>query len=379
MKNIGKSARPKVIETLEARRLLSFTIPTFTQTNLVSDGATPAASVDPNLVNPWGLAFNSSNGNIWVADNGAGVSTIYSPAGAANPLVVTIPPPAGSNGKAAPTGTVFHKGSGFNVTSGGVSGPSQFIFATEDGTISGWNPATGNAAVLAVDDSASSAVFKGIAIAGSGRGSHIYVTDFRHGTVDVFDSQFQAVNAAGAFSDPSIPAGFAPFGIQNLHNKIYVTYAKQNGQLHDDVAGLGNGFVDVFTTKGKLIRQFVSMGNLNSPWAVAQGVGKLSNDILIGNFGDGKINIFDSRGNDLGTVNDSTGAAITIEGLWGLLPGQGKQKQSIFFAAGTNGEADGLYGTLTVNPTPRVGRSTGPATTPPATLPGYSPPAIMGM
>lgn len=358
--------------------MMSAALPTFTQTNLVSDGATPAAVTDPNLVNPWGLAFNTAGG-IWVADNGTGLSTIYSPTGAPNSLVVSIPPPAGGAG-AAPTGTVAHKGSGFNVTAGGASAPSQFIFVTEDGTISGWNPADGTSAVLAVDQSSSNAVFKGVAISGSGRGARLYVTDFHHATVDVFDSQFQPVSAAGAFTDPGIPAGFAPFGIANVHNKIYVTYAKQNGALHDDVAGPGNGFVDIFSTKGKLIRRFASNGNLDSPWAVTQGVGRLSNDILVGNFGDGHINIFDARGNDLGTVNDSTGTPIVVDGLWALLPGQHQQNKSIFFSAGTNGESDGLFGTLTVNPTAKSGgRATTPSSNPPTTTPPTNmPPTLPG-
>jgi len=358
------------VELLESRRLLTATLPTFTQTNLVSDGATAAAVTDANLVNPWGLAFNPTNGNVWVADNGKGVSTIYSPAGAPNPLVVTIPGPGG--GSSAPTGTVTHRGAGFDVTAAGASAPSQFIFATEDGTVSGWNPADGSTAVLMVDDSTSGAVFKGIATAGSGKGAHLFVTDFHNNRVDVFDSQFHDVTAAGTFSDTGIPAGFAPFGIQNLHNKIYVTYAKQNDIAHDDVAGPGNGFVDIFTTKGKLIRRFASNGNLNSPWAVAQGTGRLSNDILVGDFGDGRINIFDARGNDLGTVNDSTGTPIVIDGLWGLLPGQGPQRQSIYFAAGTNSEADGLFGTLTLNPKAKtIGRSPTPSVIPPVILPMY--------
>src|SRR5262249_47874337 len=198
------------------------------QTNLVSDGAVPAAHIDPNLVNAWGVAVPPA-GPFWVSDNGTGVSTLYDATGNSIPLVVTIPPPAGMTGPATPTGAVFNGTSDFAVT----GGPSHFIFVTEDGTIAGWN--SGTSAHLALDNSASGAVYKRVALGSVGSDNFLYAANFHAGTVDVFDKDFQPADLAGDFTDPNLPDGFAPFGIQNIDGNIYVTYAKQDAAKHDDV------------------------------------------------------------------------------------------------------------------------------------------------
>ena len=257
----------------------------FGQTNLVSDLPGVARVMDPDLVNPWGMAFSSSS-PIWVSDNGQGLATIYNGAGVKQGLVVSIPAPGGGQG--APTGQVFNGGSGFNG--------DRFLFSTEDGTIAGWRGALGTTAELGADQSGAGAVFKGLALATNGSNSYLYATDFHNGTVDVFDSTFSKVSLTGTFTDPGLPSGFAPFGIQAFGGKLYVTYAMQDAAKHDDVPCPGCGFVDVFNTDGTFVQRLVSMGALNSPWGLAWApgnFGKFSNDLLVGNFGDGTINAFD--------------------------------------------------------------------------------------
>jgi uncharacterized protein (TIGR03118 family) len=329
------------------------------QTNLVSDLPNVAKFQDPNLVNPWGLS-HSSTSPWWVSDNGTGVSTLYNGQGQAfplgSPLVVTIPPPAGSPAgtTAAPTGNVFNGTSGFVVTEGGKSGPSFFIFATEDGTIAGWNPTVDMThAVLAVDNSASGAIYKGLAIGSNGSGAFIYATNFHAGTIDVFDSNFAPATLSGSFTDPRIPIGYAPFGIQNIGGNLYVTYALQDENKEDDVAGPAHGFVDVFDTNGNLIRRLVSHGRLNSPWGLALApadFGRFSNDLLVGNFGDGRINAIDPKsGAFLGQLSEQAGKPITIDGLWALVFGNGANAgatNELFFTAGIDDEAHGLFGDI---------------------------------
>lgn len=334
----------------------------YQQNNLVSDGFVPAAHTDPNLVNPWGLVFNP-NGFSWVADNGSGLSTLYDGNGVAQSLVVSVP---GHDGPAAPTGIVFNGSNSFVVNDGpgGHSGASAFIFASEDGTISGWSPvvpppAPSTVAHVAVDDSASGAVFKGLAIGTSGGSQFIYATDFHNNHIDVFNSSFAPVVPTGSFTDPNLPAGFAPFGIQNIGNQLFVTYAKQDNAAHDDVPGASNGFVDVYDTSGHLLERLISGGALNSPWGLAMApanFGQFSNDLLVGNFGDGTIHAFDpTTGNLLGTVSDKNGDPLVIDGLWALQFGNGLFSQpanSLFFTAGSDGEAHGLYGNITAAPEP---------------------------
>jgi uncharacterized protein (TIGR03118 family) len=328
----------------------------YLQTNLTSDLPGVAGHMDANLVNPWGLAVNPApNGFMWVADNGTGLSTLYDGNGVANSLVVTIPPPASMpTATAAPTGIVFNGSSDFMVTSGGKTGTAAFLFATEDGTISAWAPAVDlTHAILEVDNSAAGAVYKGLALGSNAtNGSLLFAANFNAGTVDVYDKNFKKVNLP--FKDATLPAGFAPFRVANIGGSIYVAYAMQNADKHDDVAGPGNGFIDVFDTNGNLLRRLVSGGQLNSPWALVRApanFGAFSNDLLVGNFGNGLINAFDpTTGAFLGQLQDFNGNAIHIDGLWGLAFGNGTtagNTNTLFFAAGINGERNGLFGSLT--------------------------------
>lgn len=325
----------------------------YAQTNLVSDIPGIAATTDADLVNPWGISFAPSS-PFWISDNHTGLSTLYTGTGQKLGLVVTIPPPGGSpvGTTASPTGTVFNGGTSFKG--------DKFIFATEDGTIAGWQG--GTTATLRADMSGASAVYKGIALGQNSSGDFIYAANFNAGTVDVFDSSYASTTLSGKFTDPNLPAGYAPFNIENINNKLYVTYALQNADKHDDVAGPGNGYVDVYDTDGNLLERFASGGALNSPWgmAVAPGsFGGFSNDLLIGNFGDGTINAFDFQGNLLGHLEDSNGKPIVNEGLWGLASGNsgpGFDHNTLYFTAGIPGsgkvEDHGLIGDLQAVPEP---------------------------
>ncbi len=310
----------------------------YTQVNLVSSPPTHAIRADPNLVVPWGIAFGP-NGPFWISDKGSGVSTLYRGLGKPIPLVVTIPPAAGSTVPGSPTGIVFNGTSDFSVTEGASSGPSLFIFDTLDGTISGWSPQVDlTHAILAVDNSASRASYTGLAIASTSSGNFIYAANFTAGVVEMYDGSFSLVNS---FTDSTLPVGFAPFGIQNIGGNLYVTFANQN------FSGV-SGFVDVFDTSGNLIKQFAAQGTLNSPWGLALApdhFGQFSNDLLVGNLGDGRINAFDpSTGNFLGQLQDRHGNPITIEFLWALTFGNGHlagQRHVLYFTAGI-----GLFGRL---------------------------------
>jgi len=333
----------------------------FHQTNLVSDIPGMANITDPDLVNPWGLSSTPTS-PIWVSDNGASVSTLYNGAGAKQGLTVAIPAPTDPPGgpfTGTPTGTVFNGTTDFSLN-GTTSGASRFLFATEDGTILGWNPSVKpTTAVIAVNRSTDvdaagdvGAVYKGLTNGSVGSANYLYAANFRFGTVDVFDRLFHLQTWAGAFTDSSLPSGFAPFGIQNIGGWIYVTYAKQDPTKHDDVAGAGNGFVDVYTTSGAFVRRLASGGTLNSPWGLAAApatFGNFHDAILVGNFGDGRINGFTTDGAFRGQLKSEGKAPIQIEGLWGLRfgnGGNGGDVNTLFFAAGINGEADGLYGSI---------------------------------
>jgi len=333
--------------------------PTFTQTNLVSDVPGLARTTDPNLVNSWGMALGL-NAGLWVADNGTGKATTYdangNPIPTGSPLVVTIPAPGG--GTSAPTGVATNGTSGFVISANGHSGASTELFATENGTIAGWNSAVDPTnAVIAVDNSSSHAVYKGLAIGFNASGAFLFATNFHAGTVDVFDARFQPVHIPGAFKDPRIPSSFAPFGISSINGDLYVTYAKQDATKTDDVPGPGNGFVDIYDTHGKLLQRFTSKGQLNSPWGMAwapfENFGAFDNALLVGNFGDGSINAFDfDSGAFLGKVSDANGTPIVIPGVWALQFGLGLPNASstLYFTAGPDDEQHGLLGTLTVNP-----------------------------
>jgi uncharacterized protein (TIGR03118 family) len=321
------------------------------QTNLVSDGAVPAVTIDPNLQNPWGIALSGSS-PFWISDNATGVSTLYNGAGQAIPLTVTIPP----SGSSSPTGTVFNGTGDFHANA--------FLFVSEDGTISGWRSALGTNAETLLPGSNQN-VYKGVALGNNGSGNFLYAANFRNGTIDVFDGNMMPARLSGSFTDPrGLPAGFAPFNIQNLGGKLYVTYAMQDADKHDDVKGAGNGFVNVFDTNGNFLKRIATgapgtAGNpLNSPWGLAiapASFGAFANDLLVGNFGNGRINVFDPNSTDpngtfLGTLaRDAAGDPLSIDGLWALTfgnGGQGGDPNLLYFTAGLNGETDGLFGSL---------------------------------
>lgn len=320
----------------------------YVQTNLVSDiGTFKPVTMDSDLVNSWGLDFFLGS-PFWVADNGKGVSTIYDGKGNKAPLTVIIPAPGG--GMSAPTGLVANKAiAQFKIPKGDPKGtPAIFLFATEDGTIAEWHPSDGITATLPVDNSASGAVYKGLAIGANAKGAFIYATNFHAGTVDVFDTKF---SLSGHFSDPKLPPGYAPFGIANINGNLFVTFALQNKKKHDDVAGPGHGFVDIFDTNGNLIKRFASRGSLNSPWGIAvapYNFGQFSTDLLIGNFGDGKINAYESNGGFDGQLRDPSNKKIVIDGLWALSFGGAAKSEpnTLYFTSGPNGESHGLFGSL---------------------------------
>lgn len=341
------------MQPLESRIL--FSRATLTVTNLVSDGSVPAAHTDPNLVNPWGISAQPG-AEWWVSDNGTGVSTLYNADGTALSLVVTIPAAGGGGASSAPTGQVANTTSGFVVSSGGSSGPAQFIFVGEDGGITGWNPSVdGTHAVMAVDQSAQGSVFKGATMGRRGGKSFLFAADFHNDAVDVFDSTFAPVHRAGAFTDSQIPAGFAPFNVQNIGGAIFVTYAKQDADAHDDVKGAGNGFVDEFDTGGRLLMRLQHVTTLNSPWAVTKaptGWGAATGDLLVGQFGSGQVLEFNpTTGAYLGLLRRTAdNKPVRIDGLWALQPGNGGQAgptNTLFFTAGPNDEANGLFGSMT--------------------------------
>jgi uncharacterized protein (TIGR03118 family) len=395
--------RPR-LEPLEDRSLLSGNV---LQTNLVSDLPGVAAVTDPHLVNPWGIS-ESSGSPFWISDNGANVSTLYNVPGAnntpvsINPLVVSIPTPGDPLGASGtPTGTVFNidgganggfKVSGVNASGQAATASAVFLFATEDGTIVGWNPGVnptgfdpnkaGTYATLAVDNSGNNftepnekkqtgAVYKGLAIASSGAAgapifasdpnstSVLYAANFRSGKVEVYNRNFQPVTLpAGAFTDRKLPGDYAPFNVQVLGGKVYVTFAKQGPTKKDDVAGHNHGFVDVFNLDGTPAGpngspRLVTRDHLDSPWGLAiapASFGSLAGDLLVGNFGSGFIDVFNSTGNFQGQLMDPDGEPIQIDGLWALQVGNGRaggDANSVYFTAGLFDETHGLFGALT--------------------------------
>jgi uncharacterized protein (TIGR03118 family) len=326
----------------------------YQQTNLVSDIPGLAATTDPHLVNPWGIA-RSPMSPWWVADNGTGVSTLYTGAGQPVPLVVTIPPPPGGTPPSAPTGIVFNGTTDFNIAPGS---PAVFIFVTEEGTVAGWNPAVDPTNAILTVNNSGSAIYKGATIAQRDGANLLYAANFFGGSIDVFDKDFAPVNLGpGAFTDPSLPEGFAPFNVQNINGTIYVAFAKQDEEKEDEVAGPGLGFVDAFDTSGNLLLQLKSGHWMNAPWGITlapSDFGKLSNRLLVGQFGSGQIATFDPEtGNFHGLLRGLRGQPLTIEGLWGLAFGNGGAAgptNTLFFAAGIDDEEHGLFGTITPVP-----------------------------
>jgi uncharacterized protein (TIGR03118 family) len=339
----------------------------YAQHNLISNGAIPADHTDSNLVNAWGLDAGPTS-PWWISDNGTGKTTLYNVATGTFPAIFTVPGAGGAQGN--PTGLVFNSGTGFVVNNGvGSPAPARFIFSSEDGTLSAFKGAPIVTVVPNAQAPAHGAIYKGLAIDSATAGSFLYATDFHNGKVDIFDSSFHAVTIPGAFTDPNLPAGFAPFGIQNIGGTIYVTYALQDEDAEDDVTGPGNGFVDAYDTSGNLIRRVASAGELNSPWGLAlapSDFGRFSGDLLVGNFGDGRIHAFDPNQitqtgefEAIGLLHSIAGTPIKIDGLWALQFGHGTAATSangltttLFFTAGPNDEGDGLFGTLTVSQPP---------------------------
>jgi uncharacterized protein (TIGR03118 family) len=315
----------------------------YTVTPLVSDVPGAAPVLDPDLVNAWGLTASSTS-PWWVSDNETSVSTLYNGAGAKQSLTVAVGTDSG------PTGVVFNTlGSGFNVTNGTTTASSRFIFDGEDGVLRGWSPTVDatHALVGAMGDPG--AIFKGLAIADG----KLFASDFHNNEVAVFDSGWNLVDR---FTDTGLPSGYAPFGIQASNSHIFVTFAKQDANAEDEVAGQGRGFVDEFDTSGNLVARVAQHGQLNAPWGLAQApsdFGRFSGDLLVGNFGDGQINAYGLGANGRYTHKGelrSNGRSLTIDGLWALEFGNGANAghtNELFFTAGPNDESHGLFGKIT--------------------------------
>ena len=345
--------------------------------NLVSDLANTADHQDPNLVNPWGVGFGPTP--FWAGNNGTGTATLYGGTGAGIPLVVTIPQ-AGNAGTAGPvTGVIFNtfasNANAFDVQPGK---PALFMFCSEDGVISGWNEAvSGSKASILFDNSKSGAVYTGCALGGTAAAAYLFVANFNAGTVDVYDGNLnvnpppyndsslpQPYSTSSPFSNPAIPAGFAPFNVQNINGTLFVTYAKQDAQKHTNVGGPGNGYVAMFNLNGSLIANLISQGPLNSPWGMAiapANFGAFAGALLVGNFTDGTINAFNATtGALLGTLDDTAGNPIAIPGLWSLDFGGGAESEdpgTLYITAGIGGgpnndplESHGLFASIQAAP-----------------------------
>jgi uncharacterized protein (TIGR03118 family) len=327
-------SRPKVIEVVK-------------QVNLVSDQPGQAAKTDPNLVNAWGLAFNPAGGPFWVSSNGKGLSQVYDDDG--NLLLsVAIPPAPGADPETNPTGQVFNgKASAFDGDA--------FIFVTENGTIAGWQKPFGTTAKLRVNRSGQEAIYKGVALSQVKGRSRLLAADFHNNRVDVFDEHYRPVHHKGQFTDPTLPAGYAPFNVVARGAFVFVTYAKQDDAAKDDVKGAGHGFIDVFDADGDVWMRLVSRGVLDSPWGMAftKPADDFSVEMLVGNFGDGRINVFRLAFDDdfrlsaklQGTLGDAPGHPLTIDGLWALAFDP-KEADELYFTAGPDDENHGLFGRL---------------------------------
>ncbi len=325
----------------------------FSQLNLVTDDQTAnsAQITDTNLVNAWGLSYNPT-GPFWVSDNGTHVSTIYSVNPTTNATIkqgLTVSIPGAGN----VTGQVF------NSNSANAFNHHLFLFVSEDGTISGWKAGT-SAETLATGSSAN--IYKGVAEAAVSGNNYLYAANFKSGAIDVFKGTSTGLGTsdlAGSFTDPNLPSGYAPFNIENLNDKLYVTYAEQDPNSPDEVAGAGKGLVSIFDTQGNFIERLDSQGTLNAPWGLAiapSSFGEFAGDLLVGNFGDGTISAFNLTSNHFdGQLKGANGQPLSIDGLWALTLGNGGNagsSQSIYFSAGPNEEAHGLFGTIAVVPIP---------------------------
>jgi len=315
-------------------------------TNLTSDITNAASVMDPDLVNPWGLSI-SPGGPWWVSDNGTGLSTLYNSSGQNQGLIVTIPSGTGS-GTGTPSGTVYNGTTGFKIN-GQVAA---FLFCTEDGTISGWYG--GTSAFIAVNNNGSGAVYKGMTLASQGGANYLYVANFHAGTVEAYDTNFAPHSfGSSAFVDTSLPAGYAPFNVQLVGSKLVVAYAKHDAAKHDDVPGQGQGFVDIYDTAGNLSLRLAHTVYLNAPWGAVQApanFGGFSNDLLIGNFGNGAISAYNmTTGVFVGNFLDVNDLNLKIDGLWALAfgnGGSGGPTTTLYFTAGPFVENHGIFGSI---------------------------------
>jgi len=320
---------------------------TFRQENLVSDEPGVATLTDPNLVNPWGMS-HGPNSPVWVSDNGADVTTLYRGAVSGAPvsqvpLVVSIP-------GGAPTGQVFNDTTAFTVP--GTDKPALFIFIGEDGDLSAWNQSVSPLTSAVPVGHTEGAIYKGLALVHSPSGPHLLAANFRDNRIDVFDGQFTPLPATGRFRDSSLPVGYAPFNVAEIGGRVFVTYALQDADAEDDVAGPGHGFVDVYTDEGALVSRFASHSVLDSPWGMTIApptFGQFGGDLLIGNFGNGRIHAFDpGSGEVLGTLRGTSGRPLAIDGLWALIVGDpvAGGTDAVWFSAGPDDEQHGLLGIL---------------------------------
>lgn len=326
------------------------------QTNLTSDIPGLAANLDPNLKNPWGMSFSATS-PFWASDQGTGKATLYNASGAPQALVVTIP----SGTPPGPTGQVFANVAGtflLPIGTGTSPAPATFIFDTLSGSIAGWNGAQGTTAVaeFTATDGAS---FTGLAIGAVGASTFLYAADFANGRIDVFNGSFSLATLAGTFTDPTLPAGFMPYNIQNVGGNLYVEYAKVDPVTHRAATTPNTGVVNVFNLNGQFVQRLATNTHLNSPWGVTQapaGFGSLGGDILVGNFGDGTISAFNPTTLLFdGTLSGSSGDPIVNSGLWAInfrAPGSGFDPNTLFLNAGINGEADGLFAEIQIAPEP---------------------------
>src|SRR5262245_34254857 len=377
-----KAVRSRVaLESLESRCMLS-TAGLLQQRNLVSDQPGVAEIRDPNLINPWGISESPNGGAFWLSDNRTGLSPPYLGDLAGSPIshLFDVSIPGGR-----PTGTVFNPfqsvmsngtSNDFSVTDGTHNGPAVFLFASKTGAITGWNPAVGtpggpfNISLFAKPgyQATDGAIYTGLAIGNVGNSHFLYAADFHNGKIDVIDGQFHKTTLAGSFSDPNIPAGYAPFNVQNIGGKLFVMYAQQNAARDGgSVFGQGKGYVDMYDTSGRLIQRVASGGKLNAPWGIAMapnGFSTSGGELLIGNFGDGHINAYKQMGQDFvsdGQLKGSDGNPVTIPGLWALQFGNGVSSgdaNKLFFTAGPGGGMHGLFGSLEANTTVAVSQFT---------------------
>ena len=360
--------RQTLHEVLEQRRLLSG----FVETNLVSDISGFAAHTDSAVVNPWGFT-ETPGGQFQLSDNGTGTAAVFTADGTPLGAPIVLPPPPGSPAgtTSTPNGQIPNPTSDFVISEGGRSAPATVLFSTEDGTIIGFNPAVDpSKGIIAANRSGVGAVYKLLAMGVASGKNYLYATDFHNGRIDVFDNKFGLHTFfAGQFHDPHTPAGFAPFGVKNVDGTLFVSYAKQDADKHDDVAGPGNGFIDEFDTHGHFLKRFASgtaaggkLTALNSPIGATfapAGFGNFGGDLLIGNFGDSHVSVFNPHtGKFLGQLQDTFGHPLVLDGgfngtdtkgLWGIAFGNGQGgagKETLFFASGINDESDGMFGAV---------------------------------